>query len=648
MIAKFLALFKTKETAVPAASPAAEIERAHTLHLQGQIKAALVLYEEVLKSYPASAEAHYRLANVLKDQGALEAAVAAYDQAIALRPDDTRALCNRAVVLGQLQKFPEALASYDRAITIDPKDALIRCNRGMLLNAIGQKNAALAAFDNAIACNAAFFPAHFGRGALLQERQKWLDSLASYDRATALNSSDIAAHLNRATVLRQLERWADALAGYDRILALNADFAEAHVGRAESLQRLNRLQEALYSYDFAIKLNPRNATTHSGRGVVLQKMNMLEEALASYNQAIVMDPKNSQAYFNRGSLLAERQDFEGASADYRRAIAMDPNFAEAHLNLALASLKIGDFLDGWAHYEWRWRIKEGPILMNERAFTQPLWLGEHDIAGRTILVYGEQGLGDSLQFCRFCEKVAGLGARVLLEVPRPLSSLCSTLRGVSQVISHGDPLPPFDVRSPLMSLPLALKATLETIPAEIPYLSSDPQKVAAWQQRLGAKVEPRVGLTWSGSQGSRTFSPRSYPLAKLIPHLPDDFQYFCTQTEITEADQKTLTESSVIRQFCNELRDFSDTAALCECLDLLVTMDTSVAHLSGALGKRTWVLVPYDGDWRWLMGREDSPWYPTVRLFRQKSPGDWDGIFRQVAEQLRVEIGTLTSARRRP
>jgi tetratricopeptide (TPR) repeat protein len=594
-----------------------------------------------LASRPASAELHYRRANGLKDQGSLEAAVAAYEQAIELQPDNTRALCNQAVVLGQLQRFSEALARYDRAISIDSKDALIHCNRGMLLNAMGQKDAALGAFDAAIACNADFFAAHFGRGALLQERRQWLDSLASYDRAIALNSRDWAAQFNRAEVLRRLERWVDALTGYDRTIALKADFALGHYGRAESLRQLNRLEEALNSYDVAIKMNPRDATIHVGRGVVLQKMSLFVEAMASYNEAIALDARSSQAYFNRGTLLGDSQDFAAASADFENAIAIDPTFAEAHLNLALTLLKRGDFLQGWAHYEWRWRISKGPILIEHRTFAEPLWLGEEDIDGRTILIYGEQGLGDSLQFCRFCERLASLGARVLLEVPEPLSSVCSTLRGVSQVISRGDRLPPFDCRCPLMSLPFALKVTLETIPVKMPYLHSDPHKVAAWRERLGAKTKPRVGLTWSGSQGSRTFSPRSYPLAKLIAHLPHDFQYFCTQTEITSADQATLTDATLtdfpgVCQFPNELKDFSDTAALCECLDLVITMDTSIAHLNGALGRCTWVLVPYDGDWRWLQGREDSPWYPTVRLFRQTTRGDWDGVFRRVAEQLQL------------
>ena len=640
MTSKLFTFFKSAGAAKNSTDPPDEkIEQARALHQQGQLDAALALYQEMLTAHPDSAEAHYRRANVLKDQGAFEAAVAGYDRAVTLRPDYAHAFCNRAVVLGQLQRLPEALASYERAVAIDPTDVLTQCNRAMLLNVTGRKDAALAAFDSAIAVNAGFFPAHFGRAALLQERKQWSAALASYDKAVALNAGDLSTHYNRATVLKQLDRWTEALAAYDRAIALNPGFAPAHAGRADMLLQLNRVAEALDSYDQAIKLDPKDKTTYSSRGVALQKAARFEAALASYDQAIVLDPNYPEVHFNRGTACADLRDFEGALSCYRKAVALRPDFAEAHLNLALAALKVGDYATGWSHYEWRWRNARGPILNEHRNFRQPLWLGGSSIAGKTILLHGEQGLGDSLQFCRFAERVAGLGARVILEVPHPLSTVCTTLRGVTQVISYGDPLPDFDVQCPLMSLPLALGVTLETVSTEFPYLRSDPGKVASWQARLGQKVKPRIGLTWSGSVGARTFSARSYPLSKLLPYLTHDFEFIGLQTEITDADRKTLSESEVIRCFEDELRDFSDTAALCECLDLVVTMDTSATHIVGALGRQAWVLVPFDGDWRWLIGREDSPWYPTVRVFRQASRGDWDGVFKQVAGAWRTRFG---------
>lgn len=584
---------------------------------------------------PEDAEANYRRANVLKDQGALEAAVASYDRAIALKPDHARAFCNRAVTLGQMGMLPDAIASYDRAIELDPADPLARYNRGMLLNAMGQKESALATFNDTIELNADFFPAHFGRAALLQEQKQWAASLDGYERALALRADDAALHYNRGTVLKELERWPEALASYDRAIALNGRLAAAHAARADILQRLGRLSEALDGLATAIALNPDEASHHDGRGVVLHKMGRFADALAGFDHAIALNPNFAQAYFNRGAAQEKLGDFAAASKNFQLAISKRPEFADAHLNLALISLKVGDYATGWTHYEWRWRSTSGPILLNARGFRQPLWLGGEDIAGKTILLYGEQGLGDSLQFCRYCEAVAGLGARIVLEVPKPLASLCATLEGVTHVISYGEPLPEFDFRCPLMSLPLAMKTTLNTIPSAGGYLKSDPRKVAAWQERLGAKTKLRVGLTWSGSHAARAHSERCFPLDELLPHLPQDLQYFCLQTEVTAADRKTLMQSDKILRFDGELRDFSDTAALCECLDLVVSMDTSVVHLNAALGKNTWVLLPFDNDWRWLTDREDSPWYSTVLLFRQHSRGDWNGVFERVATALR-------------
>lgn len=672
MTSRLLSFFKPVAVAKPVSPLGAQIERARALHQEGRMEAAVALYGEILAAYPDCAEAYYRRANVLKDQGALEAAVGDYDRAIALKPDYAYAFCNRAVVLGQMGKLPEALASYDRAVALDPTDALAHCNRGMLLNGIGQKDAALASFEKAIACNGDIYPAHFGRAALLQERKQWSASLASYDRAIAINAGDPIAHYNRGTVLKQIERWADALASYDRAIALNGELSRAHASRADVLQQLNRFPEALDSYDRAIKIDPRDAAIHSSRGVLLQKMGRFDAALASYNQAIAANPNHPEGYFNRGTVLAELRDFEGALASYdlaislkpgladayvNRAIALEaigsiqeaiasvkqgislkPDLAEAHYNLALASLKAGDLITGWTEHEWRWRAKSGPIFREKRDFTQPLWLGGDEIAGRTILLYGEQGLGDSLQFCRYAELVAALGARIILEVPQPLVSVCATIKGVRQVVAFGEPLPPFEVQCPLLSLPLACKTTLETIPTATGYLSSDVSKVRIWEERLGKKQMPRIGLVWSGNRTVGTNRERHFPLAELVPYLSHHFQYICLQTDITAADQKTLVETPAIRQFDGELRDFSDTAALCECMDLVISIDTSVAHLSGALGKKTWVLLAFNADWRWLTNREDSPWYPTVRLFRQKSRGDWRGVFERVVADVHREL----------
>ena len=666
-------LVATEPVATEPAAPVAEqIERARALHQQREHEAAAALYRDIVAAFPDSAEAHYRYGNLLKDQGAFQEALEQYDRAVALKPDYAHAWCNRAVVLGFMQRLPDARASYDRAIAIDPKDAIAHCNRAMVLVALGDKEAALAGFDAAIAHDARNFTAHSGRGALLQERKQWAAALAAYDQAIAINPGDAATHYNRGTVLNGLRQFTAALGSYERAIALNPEFARAHAMRAEVLQEMGRLLAALESYDRAIALDAGDATNYNNRAVLLQKMTRLEEALAAYDHAVALRPDYAEAWFNRGTLLSEFDDTDAALGSYERALASRPNFAdahvnrglvleklgqiqaarsnyeqaiafkhdlpEAHFNRAMVALALGDFPTGWTAYEWRWRAKGGPIFREKRDFAAPLWLGKGDLAGKTILLYGEQGLGDSLLFCRYVELVAKLGPSIILEVPPPLVNVCNTLSGVAQVVPYGSPLPDFDLQCPLMSLPLAFNTTLETIPAKVGYLHSDAKKVDDWRQRLGPKVKPRVGLTWSGNPLVVANRKRHFALSSFVRHLRPDVDYFCLQTEVVPADRDTLAKTPGILQFNDSLRDFTDTAALCECMDLIISVDTSVAHLGGALGKKTWVLLPFVADWRWLLEREDSPWYPTLRLFRQKSLGDWHGVFERVSAELRQEL----------
>jgi tetratricopeptide (TPR) repeat protein len=664
-------LFKSAATTA-APNPADEIEHARKLHQRGDHEAAATIYRAILESHPDNVEAHYRLGNLLKDQGSLAQAVASYDRAISFRADHAHAYCNRAVVLGLLDRLPDALESYDRAIAIDPKDALAQCNRALLLIALGKKDAALAGFEAAIDQDDNNFTSHFARGTLLQERRLLREALAAYDRAIAIQPGEPPVYYNRGTVLKELNDAPAAVASYDKAIALNPHFALAYANRATLLQELNQTPAALADYDQAIALNDHDVATHTNRAVLLQQMGRRAEALAGYDRAVALDPLYADAWFNRGTALSDDDDFQAALdsyehavaaksdfgdayvnrgvtlqdmghvergiESYKRAIEANPNLAEAHYNLALASLTVGDYATGWSEHEWRWQAKSGPIYREKRSFAQPLWVGKENIAGKTIMLYSEQGLGDSLQFCRYVELVARLGARVILEVPSPLTTLCATLPGVSQIIPYGSPLPYFEYQCPLMSLPLAFSTALETIPSASGYLRADAGKVAAWRDRLGAAIKPRIGLTWSGTQAPGKYRKRHFALSTLLPYLSSDFHYYCLQKEITAADNETMANTPWIFQGQDFLKDFSDTAALCECMDLVISVDTSVAHMSSALAKKTWVLLAYAADWRWLLERQDSPWYHTARLFRQTSPGEWNGVFERIATALRSEV----------
>jgi tetratricopeptide (TPR) repeat protein len=678
---KFMSLFRGPSTPDAEHSVAAGIQQARDMHQRGELDAAGRLYEGLIDADPGDAEVCYRFGNLLKDQGDLVRALEMYDRAILMKPSHSHAYCNRAVVLGLLNRSTDALDSYDRAIEIDPTDSIALCNRAMLLIGLGHAEPALASFDAALRNDPNCFAALFGRGAIFQESKHWSDAFNAYQQAITLNPRDAAAHYNLAVVATELKRWDSAIASTEAAIGLNADFASAYAKRAEILQELQQYAAALASYDRAIALNPADPNSLNNRGVLRQLMGDFNAALGDHEKAVALNPNSPEAWFNRGAALKELDDPNGALASYERALELRPDYAvayvnrgtalqdqgfireavasyqtaialdadlpEAHYNLALASLTLGDYATGWREYEWRWRAKGGPIYRERREFSKPLWLGSEAIAGKTILVYAEQGLGDALQFARYTELVAQLGARLILEVPAPLVTLFETLKGVAQVIAYRSPLPHFEFQCPMMSLPLVFKTTLETIPFADGYLKSDADKLSEWRQRLGPKNKPRVGLTWSGNQAAGTNRKRHFALSLLIPHLSDTCDYFCLQTDVVAADQEFLDNSRIL-QFQSLLRDFSDTAALCECMDLMISVDTSVAHLACALGKQTWVLLTYAADWRWLLDRDSSPWYSSARLFRQKSSNAWDTVFKEVAENLRTDFASSFSVAGEP
>ncbi len=296
----------------------------------------------------------------------------------------------------------------------------------------------------------------------------------------------------------------------------------------------------------------------------------------------------------------------------------------------------GDLEDGFKLYEYRWKNKSIINLLGGiRNFSEPLWLGEESLKGKTIYLYAEQGLGDTIQFCRYVTLLAQLGANVILEVQPSLVNLLSRLEGVAKVIARGSSFSlNFDFQCPLLSLPLAFKTTVNSIPAPLSYLSCNEEKKLYWSEKLGTKSRPRVGLVWSGSTIHKNDKNRSLLLSQLIKFLPNSFQYICLQKEIREIDKKTFNEFGEIKFYGDELSDFSDTAALIDLMDLVVTVDTSVAHLAGSLGKKTWILLPYTPDFRWLLDRDDSPWYPSVKLLRQTKHGDWSLTLHNLRDEL--------------
>jgi tetratricopeptide (TPR) repeat protein len=398
--------------------------------------------------------------------------------------------------------------------------------------------------------------------------------------------------------------------------------------RGAALQKLGRYSDALADYDAALALKPGYVEALGNRGIVLQKLTRFQEALSSHEQALATNPGYADAWSNRGDTLLQLGRYDEALASYANALAIDPHHANAHFNAGQCRLLLGDFARGWKEYEWRWKTEA--LAPGKVEFAQPLWLGSENLAGKTIYVHAEQGFGDTIQFVRYAEALAGKGATVVLGVQPSLKSLLSGVAGAHQVLSDGERLPAFDFHCPLLSLPLAFDTRLETIPAAIPYLRASTAALHKWQAKLGPKQSPRVGIVWSGRPSHLHDHLRSIALARLAGLAPPGVALVSLQNALRPEDANALSANPHIVHFGAELEDFSDTAALVSLMDLVISVDTSVAHLAGAMGRPVWILLPFAPDWRWMVGREDSPWYPTARLFRQPAIGDWDSVIDRV------------------
>ena len=423
-----------------------------------------------------------------------------------------------------------------------------------------------------------------------------------------------------------------ALVLFAKAIAVDPASSAAFCNRGVALQELGDLEGALASLDQAIAINAGDAEAHHNRGNVLRALWRLEESLASYERAIAASSGHVEAHTNRGVALAQLGRHEEALRSFDRALALRPDYPPAHWNRGNVALLLGDFARGWEDFEWRWRLGPGGGL--HPRYADRLWSGREPLMGKRILLYAEQGLGDTIQFCRYVPQVAGLGAEVFLEAQKPLANLLGALPGVSRLIGAGEEPPAFDYQCPLMSLAHAFGTGLETIPSSAAYLRSDPELKRRWRERLGPAAKPRVGLAWSGRATHPNDHNRSLALEPWLSCLPDGFEYVSLQKEVRESDRRLLQRGSAIRQFTRELDDFAETAALCDCLDVVITVDTSIAHLAGALGKRAWILLPFNPDWRWMLDRRDSPWYPSATLYRQRSMDDWPAVLDQVRSDL--------------
>jgi tetratricopeptide (TPR) repeat protein len=580
----------------------------------------------------------------LHQNGAFEMAEECYREILELRPRHVDAIQLLGTLVLQGGRLDEGVELLERAVAIEPRQAVIHSNLAFAFNALRRFDEGLASAERALALKPDLVDALNNRGNALAGLVRSVDALASFERAIALRHDSPEAWNNRACVLRDLGQPSDAVASCDRAIALRQDYADAWSNRANALSDLNQPGDAQ----------------------------------ASYRRALELRADFVDAWSNLGLTLVDLGDHAQALQCHERALAISPDHVEAHWNKALCQLEMGRFEEGWREYEWRW--KRPSLAAGRRVFDVPQWLGDTPILGKTLLLHAEQGLGDTLQFCRYASLVAQRGATVLLEVPATLMRLLAGLEGVSQLIEQGQPLPPFDLHCPLLSLPLAFGTDLDTIPAEVPYLFADEIEAQAWRGRMrdtdtgvgatsaiarvgvgasasanaiagaSAASQLKVGLVWAG--GNRPHVPelrkndlrRSIGLSQLAALFDvPDVQFYSLQKGSAAQQLQAMRGGTLpeIIDYTDELDDFADTAALVANLDLVISVDTSTAHLAGAMGRPVWILNRFDTCWRWLLEREDSPWYPSARLFRQPSLGDWESVI----ERVRVALQELAAAR---
>jgi len=468
------------------------------------------------------------------------------------------------------------------------------------------------------------------RTALLRAQQNQpLAAAQLFLEVTRLRPDCFEAYCQLGLILRQLNQWDGALASLQKAVQLKPGFPKLNLLIGSLHKQQGHFEAAAECCRREIQIDPANADAHYNLGLVLQNLDRPEEAIAAYQTALALRPNYVDALVNLGSVFQDKLDLAAAIHWYEQAIGWEPQNPEPHWQLCTALLARGDFERGWREYEWRWQQRD--FATPQPRYPQPLWDGA-DLRGQRILLHSEQGYGDIIQFVRYATLVARRGGEVVVGCPPPLRSLLATVPGVAQVVTDRSALPPFDLHAPLMSLPAIFQTTLENLPREIPYLTA-PATGLDLSAQPGGRL--KVGLVWAGEPTHKNDRRRSLPLELFRPWADwPGIQWHSLQVGSRTADLNRLNLAEKITDWGSRFRNFGDTARVISQLDLVISVDTAVAHLAGALGKPVWSLHPFAAEWRWMLGREDTPWYPTMRLFRQPAPGDWEGLLQLVTSEL--------------
>lgn len=591
------------------------LQQALTLHKQGKYKPAEDLYKKALLKAPNHFEVNYLYGMLKLHQQDWAGATEQLGRAIKINPSHIDTYFDRATALEHLDRFEEAITDYDQVLRHKP----------------------------------GFVEARLQRAHARRNLQQTENAREDYEHVLQVAPDNADAWFGLGNVQHDNEELDAAIASYRKALELRTDFVEALFNLGNTYKDTGALADAEQIYRKTLEIEPGFIEALSNLSYVISAQGRPEEALAAFDQAEQnLDGDSVELWFNRGLNQQQLQMFDDAIASYRRAQEVDADYASAHWNEGLVHLLRGNFEEGWKKYEWRWKTDQ--MKAQQRAFSQPLWLNDAPLTDRTILLHAEQGVGDTLQFVRYAPLVAQRGGRVILQVPSTLKGLVHSVPGVSEVISPEDPLPAFDYHCPLMSLPLAFNMRSDDDIPRAPYLVPDAKKWASWYTKLGSKRALRIGLVWSGNAAEanpgsiRIDELRSIPFSAFAPlialarrHSSLEFHSIQVGTAAAQLQQSPL--ATLLTDHSADLHDFSDTAALVANLDLIISVDTSVAHLAGALGKPVWLLNRFQTCWRWQLERTDSPWYSNFTIFRQEKDQPWSQVLGQVRDTLAQHLG---------
>jgi FkbM family methyltransferase len=638
----------------------------------GRLDEAASALQQSLAIQPRHAESRNHLGVVLGQQGRLDEALASFQQALELKPGDAEVLNNLGLTLVKLDQKDEAERMFREILRLKPDDARARRNLHDVLRSAGRVDELVASQQEAVGSQPDSVQARMELAVALLERQRYDeaasmleevlrlqadspeahnnlgmaraaqgrrdDAIACYRRAVAIKPDFAQAHNNLGIALRQQGQLEAAVASCRESVRLRPDLPEGHNNLGSALEEMGRMDEAIVSLEEALRLRPDFAKAHNNLAIAYWHQGRLDEAIASCRRAIELMPELSEAHNNLGNVLRDQGRLDEALSSYERAIAIKSDYPDPYWNRSLVLLLQGDLERGWADYEWRWKLAS----FATRKTDKPMWDGS-PLEGRTVLLDSEQGLGDTIHFIRYAPLVRARGGKVIFACPKALARLLSGCAGIDQLVSQGEPVGEFDTFTPLLSLPYILGTTLKNIPADVPYLTADKDLVERWRGELASIDGYKVGIAWQGSPKNRTDRLRSMPLARFEPlaRVPD-MRLLSLQKGLGSEQIAALNGRFEVDDLASRLDldagPFMDTAAVLRHLDLVITCDSAIAHLAGALAVPVWIALPFSPDWRWMLGRDDTPWYPTARLFRQAKLGEWEPVFERMAEELAQRI----------